>query len=204
MKKNCCYNNYPESVCDCNLQTCLCERVAAPTGTTVVSESSSAMIISFNDGSIPFPAEGLKIESEGRLPLMQILHDVDNLISLDKEDNVIKINKKGLYKITFSTNVYVKKSDTFFNPITDFAAVSFREEKNEEKIIASANTWTPYECATNVFGQGIFEVTDTNQAYELVNMQLKDIYVNGCNLNGVVSESCLVAPLVSIIITKIK
>ena len=107
-------------------------------------------------------------------------------------DFFIQFTETGVYKITFSTNAYVKKTGADFDPKTDFIAVGFRIIGTDD-IFAAANTWSFNESATNMFGQGLFVVNDLSKEYELVNLQKKSIYINGAdNSNGVIlcSSTC--------------
>ena len=49
----------------------------------------------------------LKIEPDERIPLDRIELDVDNLVNLNSEDNLIKFNKIGYYKITIMINASI-------------------------------------------------------------------------------------------------
>lgn len=167
------------------------------------TDINGAFIISYNDDPNNFPAEGKEIPSNGRLPLMRLELDYGDIIVLDSNDNTIQFNKTGIYKVTFTTNAYVKKSGQDFDPSVDFVSVAFREAgAAQEKVIAAATAWTPNECASNIFGQAIFVVADIATAYELVNTQQKSIFINGCNIQKTVSQSYFSVPMVTLVITK--
>lgn len=162
----------------------------------------AALILSYNDSPMTFPVEGKEIESNGRLPLMRYELDNGGVILLDKDANTVQINKTGVYKVTFSVNAYVKKDGAQFDPATDFVAVAFRQVGTDE-IYAAANAWTPEDCAVNMFGQGLFVVKDVEAKYELVNVQKKSIYINGCNIMNTISQSYFSVPMISLVITKL-
>ena len=67
-----------------------------PSGLSGLSKIQNAYIIKYNDGTV---ATGIKIEPDERIPLDRIELDVDNLVNLNSEDNLIKFNKIGYYKI---------------------------------------------------------------------------------------------------------
>ncbi|MGN0961059.1 MAG: collagen-like protein, partial [Christensenellales bacterium] len=171
-------------------------------GATGPYQIKTAFVVSYNNDPTQFPTEGIEIASNGRLPLMRKETDYGGIIELDTNDNTIQFNEPGVYSITFTTNAYVKKSDTDFNPATDFVAVAFRAA-DSDNIIAAANTWSITECASNITGQGVFVVPDIATAYELVNVQQKSLYLNGCDITKTISHSYFVGPMVSIVITKL-
>lgn len=173
-----------------------------PQGDPAILFIPAAMILSYNDSPQTFPAEGKEIASNTRLPLMRFELDNGGVIMLDKDENTIQINKTGVYKITFSVNAYVKNDSGQFDPATDFVAVAFRQV-GTDVIHAAANAWTPTECAVNMFGQGLFVVNDITTKYELVNVQKKSIYINGCNIMNTISQSYFSVPMVSVVITKL-
>lgn len=47
------------------------------------------------------------------------------------------------------------------------------------------------QCATNIVGQGVFAVSDIATAYELINLQVKSMYINGCDIQQIISHSYL-------------
>ena len=173
--------------------------IQGPTGPYQIK---TAFVVSYNDDPTTFPSEGKEITSNGRLPLMRKETDYGGIIELDSNDNTIQFNQTGVYKITFTVNAYVKKTGSDFDPETDFVAVAFRAADSDE-IIAAGNTWCSVECASNVVGQGVFVVSDVATAYELVNLQVKSVYINGCDITQTVSQSYFGGPMVSMVITKL-
>lgn len=172
------------------------------TGPAGPQEIHGAVILSYNNDPNTFPAEGKEIASNDRLPLMRLELDSGGLITLDSNENTIKFNQTGVYKIDFSVNAYVKKTGADFDPATDFVAVAFRQTLTDN-ILAAANTWTPNESASNMSGQGIFVVADVNSVYELVNVQSKSIFINGSNITQTISHSYFSVPMVSITFIKL-
>lgn len=161
-----------------------------------------AYIISYNDDPNNFPVEGKEIATNERLPLMRKELDSEEIVTLDSNDNTIQFNKTGVYMITFSFNAYMKRSQTEFNPETDFVPVAFREV-DSDKVIAGATSWSAIECASNIFGQGMFVVDSIATAYELINVQKKSLFLYGCNIQQTTSTSYFSVPMVSINILKI-
>lgn len=173
-----------------------------PIGPTGMAEQFGAMIISYNNDPNNFPVDGLEILSNNRLPLMRMeLHQGD-FLTLDNTNNTIQFLKTGLYQISFVANAYVQKSGADFDPSTDFVAIAFREV-NTDNILAGATGLSPNQSATNIFGQGLFTVYDTNILYELSNVQQKSIFLQGSDITKTVSHSYFCVPMISLIITKL-
>lgn len=127
--------------------------------------------------------------------------ELDNgtMLELNTDENTIKFNKTGIFKVAFFAIAYVKASDNGFDPSSDFVEIAFREV-GTDNIFAATNTWTPNECASNVFGQGMFVINDISKKYKLVNVQRKSIYLNGSNIGQTISHSYFSAPMVSLTI----
>lgn len=146
--------------------------VTGEQGETKDTNVLGANIISYNDDPTTFPVNGIEIKTGERLPLLRLEIDSGGILTLDSNDNTFQFNKTGIYYVSFITNAYVKKSGAEFNPTTDFVSIAFREV-DSDKTLAGANTWAYNECASNIFGQGIFVVNDIATAYELINTQKK-------------------------------
>ena len=162
----------------------------------------STYILSYNDDPNNFPVGGKEIPSNGRLPLMRQELIQGGIVTLDSTDNTIQFNQTGIYHVSFTFNGYVKKTGSEFNPETDFVAVAFREV-DSDRIVAGANAWSRDECAQNIAGQGIFVVNNLATPFELVNVQKKSMYVNGCNIQQTISHSYFSVPMVSMTIFKL-
>ena len=108
-----------------------------PSGLSGLSKIQNAYIIKYNDGTV---ATGIKIEPDERIPLDRIELDVDNLVNLNSEDNLIKFNKIGYYKITIMINASIKTTPNTFNPDTDFVSYGFRQT-NTDNIYVGASKW---------------------------------------------------------------
>ena len=159
-------------------------------------------ILSYNDNPTTFPLAGLEIKSGERLPLMRTEVHIGGIAKLDIVENTIQMMKTGVYNINFTCNAYVKQSEGQFNARTDFVDIGFREV-NSDQVLAGANAYAPLECAANIYGQGLFVVDNTSKKYELVNLQKKSIFLNGCDVTSTVTHSYFSVPMISIIITKL-
>ncbi len=173
-----------------------------PTGPAGPLDIPSTYILSYNNDPNNFPVQGLEITSNGRLPLMRQELIQGGIVTLDSDDNTIQFNKTGVYHISFTFNGYVKKTGETFNPTTDFVSVAFREV-DSDRIVAGANAWSRDECAQNIAGQGIFVVNDIATPFELVNVQKKSMFLNGCNITQTITHSYFAVPMVSMTIIKL-
>ncbi len=171
-------------------------------GPTGPLDMPCAFVLSYNDDPTDFPQEGLEIKSGAKLPLNRLELNHNDLVLLDSGNNTIRFAETGLYFVQFSTNAYVKKTGADFDPKTDFVAVSFRE-LGTERILASANTWSSEEVATNIYGQGLIIVNDITTKYELCNMQKKSIYIVGADVTQTISNSYFTVPMVSLTFVKL-
>lgn len=174
-----------------------------PQGEKGEIEALSAYILSYNDDPTTFPVEGLEIPSNKRLPLKRLELDNGGIVTIDTNDMTIQFNKTGVYYVSFTTNAYVKHSGKDFDPETDFVSIAFREI-DSDNIIAAGISLSYNECATPLFGQGMFVVADVATAYEFVNTQQRSIYIHGCNVMKTVSHSYFSVPMLSIAIIKLK
>ncbi len=174
---------------------------AGPTGPTGAVETIGAMIVSYTDPQT-FSVDGQEIASNARLPLSRLELNHGSAVTLDNANNTLKFTKTGVYKFTFSINAYVKKTGADFSHETDFVAVAFRAVGTDD-VYGAVNSWSNSETASNMFGQGMLTVADTEKEYELVNVQKKSIYIVGANITQTLSNSYFAVPMVSLVITKL-
>lgn len=167
-----------------------------PSGLSGLSKIQNAYIIKYNDGTV---ATGIKIEPDERIPLDRIELDVDNLVNLNSEDNLIKFNKIGYYKITIMINASIKTTPNNFNPDTDFVSYGFRQT-NTDNIYVGASKWIYNNEYSNVISQGIVAIDSTDNDYEIVNIGSKEIYLLSPDLNNIKSNSYFTNTLVNIVI----
>ncbi len=171
-------------------------------GATGPYQIKSAFIASYNDNPVTFPVNGMEIQSGGRLPLMRKETDYGEIITLNSNENTITFNATGVYTIYFSTNAYIQPSASAFDARNDFVSVGFREVGNE-MILAAANSWSDSLIARNMFGQGVFVVKDATQPYELINLNSRPIFINGCDITKTITESYFASAMVSVVIVKL-
>ena len=167
-----------------------------PSGISELSKIQNAYIIKYNDGTV---STGIKIEPDERIPLDRIELDVDNLVNLNSEDNLIKFNKIGYYKITIMINASIKTTPNNFNPDTDFISYGFRQT-NTDNIYVGASKWIYNNEYSNVISQGIVAVDNVSNDYEIVNIGSKEIYLLSPDLNNIKSNSYFTNTLVNIVI----
>ena len=167
-----------------------------PSGFSGLSKIQNAYIIKYNEGTV---ATGIKIEPDKRIPLDRIELDVDNLVNLNSEDNLIKFNKLGYYKITIMINASIKTTPNNFNPDTDFVSYGFRQT-NTDNIYVGASKWIYNNEYSNVISQGIVAIDSTENDYEIVNIGSKEIYLLSPDLNNIKSNSYFTNTLVNIVI----
>lgn len=171
-------------------------------GATGPYQIKSAFIASYNDNPVTFPVNGLEIQSGARLPLMRKETDYGDIITLNSGENTIQFNSTGVYTIFFSTNAYITPLSSSFDARNDFVSVGFREV-GKEMILAGANSWSDSPIARNMFGQGVFVVDDASSPYELINLNNRPIFINGCDITKTITESYFASAMVSVVITKL-
>lgn len=173
-----------------------------PQGATGTTQEFGAFILSYNDDPFNFPAEGIEIQSNARLPLKRLELLFGDFLTLDNTENVIQFTKTGVYSVTFSVNAYVKQSDTGFDPTTDFVAIALRQV-DADNILAATNGYSTNPISANLFGQGLFTIQDTSFKYELANVQQKSVFINGADITKTISHSYFSVPMISMVIRKI-
>ena len=118
---------------------------------------------------------------------------------VNSEDNLIKFNKIGYYKITIMINASIKTTPNNFNPDTDFVSYGFRQT-NTDNIYVGASKWIYNNEYSNVISQGIVAIDSTDNDYEIVNIGSKEIYLLSPDLNNIKSNSYFTNTLVNIVI----
>lgn len=169
-----------------------------PTGPTgpALSTYRNSYLVTFNDGS---SSGGIVVPANEALPLERKELDLTNLITLDTENETIKFNTVGYYKLTFVVSSYVKKTNTGFNPDTDFVSLGFRKI-NTDNIYIGASSWISDEVPRQITAQGIIAVEDTNNLYELANVGKKDICLFSPDISDIGSQSYFTNSLITIVI----
>lgn len=143
-----------------------------------------------------YPTLGLKVAPNESIPITRIEITTSNICSLN--NNIIKFNKLGHYKISFKVVAYTK-TDTNFNPNEDFVALAFKP-KDSDNIYIGASIFTPNDDAKELYAQGILSITSKDTEYSIVNLGKKDIYLKTPDLKDISSKSYFTNSPVTIII----
>lgn len=91
------------------------------------------------------------------------------------------------------------KTDTQFNPATDFVSIGFRTV-GTDNIYVGASEWSYEEKAKQLYMHGMLSIPDTSELYELVNIGSQTIYLDTPDLKNIKSKSYFTNSLVTIII----
>lgn len=167
-----------------------------PMGPDGPSLLRTAYLVTYNDGT---SQSGIPVESESRLPIDRNELDPSSLVTLDSENETIKFNVVGHYKISAIVSAYPLKTDAQFNPATDFVSVGFRMV-GTDNIYVGASEWSYNEKASQLYMHGMISVPDTNGLYELVNIGSQTLYLDTTDLKNIKSKSYFTNSLVTIII----
>lgn len=125
--------------------------------------------------------------------------DTAGICDLDPNDNTIQFSKDGYYKITFTINAYVPYFNSEFDPKIDFVSVGFRLVGTVDDIFIGDSQWIYDESSLKLVGQGIITVPSIANAYELVNLSKRSIYLNTPELKYINTKSYFSNSTVTII-----
>lgn len=167
-----------------------------PTGPTGTAYNRSAYIVTFNDST---SAEGIPVTNNDRLPLDRLELDISNLVTLNSDEETLKFNVAGYYKITFIISGYAQQTDTEFDLTKDFISIGFRQV-DTDNIFIGASEWVYYEKAVQITGQGIIAVNDITNTYELVNLAPQTLYLDTPDLGYISTGSYFANALVTMIV----
>lgn len=170
--------------------------MTGPTGPSGSRNSRSAYFVTFNDGT---SQDGIPVNTNSPLPIDRKELDITNLVTLDTTNQTLKFNEIGYYRISIIASAYSKKTDTKFEPATDFVTIGLRQ-LNTDNIYIGASRWTPEEIAREIRADGIISVADTNITYEIVNLGKKTIYLFTPDLSNISSNSYFTNSLLTIIV----
>lgn len=160
------------------------------------SSIRSAYLVTYNDIT---SQDGIKIESENRLPIKRCELDLTNLITLNT-NNTINFNTAGYYKITIIISAYPKKeNENTFDKTKDFVTLGLREI-NTDNIYIGASLWYENEIAKQVIAEGMLSVPDPKKEYEIINLGNQTIYLISPDLNNIKSKSYFTNSLLTIFI----
>lgn len=168
-----------------------------PPGPAGVNIVRAAYMVTYNDDT---SADGIAVESLGRLPIDRMELDPTNLITLDTNEETIKFNTAGHYKIEFKISAYPSVNGVNFDPTTDIVSVGFRQ-LDTDNVYVGTGEWVFNGEAVELSATGIIVVTDTNALYELVNLGPSTIYLNTPSIKDIKSKSYFSNSLVTLVIT---
>lgn len=154
-------------------------------------------MVTYNDDT---SADGIAVESLGRLPIDRMELDPTNLITLDTNEETIKFNTAGHYKIEFKISAYPSVNGVDFDPTTDIVSVGFRQ-LDTDNVYVGTGEWVFNGEAVELSATGIIVVTDTNALYELVNLGPSTIYLNTPSIKDIKSKSYFSNSLVTLVVT---
>ena len=165
-----------------------------PVGPSGFNKVKNAYIVTFNALN-----DGLLIKQNSRLPLNRIELDIDNIIDLDINENTIKFNQIGYYKISYIVSAMVKRTGDAFNKDTDFVTLGLRL-LNTDNIYIGSSKWIYNEDYNEITGQGVISVDNINNVYEFVNLSPKEIYLFSPEINNIQSKSYFTNTIVNVVI----
>lgn len=151
-------------------------------GSSIPNKIASSYIVSFN---FDYPSDGKEINIKNRLPLERKELDTDNIIILDSNNNTIKFNKIGHYKINITVNARIPITNDIKN---DFITLAFRKIDTDNIYIAGSLLYKNDDIK-QINLQGIIAISDINELYELINLSNKSIYLNTPDILNIDSNS---------------
>ncbi len=148
-----------------------------------------AYLVTFNHESMP---DGVEISTLEKIPIEKKELDPSNLVSIN--NNSIKFNEIGYYKITCITYAIPKLNDTP-NPDTDFVSIGLKLN-NTDNIYIGSSHWIYDDSSSQIIAQGIISVENIENEYSLVNLGKNSIFINTPSLSNIssisyFSNSCL-------------
>lgn len=167
-----------------------------PTGATGPEKIRAAYLVSFNED---FPSEGYEIRRDERIPITRKELDTAGICELDPNENTIQFNRDGYYKITYTTFLTIPYFNTNFDPKIDFVSLGFKLVGTDNVYVGSS-IFVKNQENVEITGQGIITVENIANAYELVNLSKRTIYLNTPNLRDIGHNSYFVNAPVTLII----
>lgn len=156
----------------------------------------SAYIVTFNDEVNP---NGIEIQPNTNLPLNRVELDASNLVKLDTDNNLIKFDVIGYYKISFKISAYPKVDSVDFDSTKDIVSVGFKET-GTDNVYVGVGEFVFNGEPVQLSASGIISVVDTNISFELANLGKYPIYLETPLLSNINSNSYFANPLVTIVI----
>lgn len=154
----------------------------------------SCYVVTFNNGT---QSDGIAVMKNGRIPLARDEINIASIINLD--NNTIKLNESGYYKITFTVSAYPEVTSLDFDPSKDFVSVGFREV-NTDNVYVGTSGWVYNGEAAVLMGQGIISAPTNDKVYEFVNLSNSTIYLSSPDIRNISSSSYFSNCLVTVVI----
>ncbi len=154
-------------------------------GENIPNKISAAYIATFNDN---YPEDGYEITEGKRLPTQRKEIDTNNIIELDSNNNTIKFNKDGYYKISFNAYVRVPYFNGTYDPKIDFATLAFRKVGTDNIYVGASKLYRNEETSS-IHAEGILSIDNTDDLYELSNVSKRTIYLNTPDIRNINSNS---------------
>lgn len=173
------------------------EGPTGPTGPAASNSVRSAYIVTYNDGT---SADGIPVASSNRLPLDRMELDPTSLVTINTDEETIKFNQIGYYKIEFNVSAYPSVNGVDFDPTTDIVSVGLREV-NTDNVYVGIGEWVFNGEAVQLHAHGIISIADTNTLYELANLGNSTIYLNTPDIRNLSTSSYFANSLVTLVVT---
>lgn len=156
----------------------------------------STYLVTFNSTKT---FDGIKVNSNERIPIERVELDIGSLITFDKNNNLIRFNIPGFYKISFTVSAYPAVKSIDFDPETDIVSVGFKL-KDTDNAYVGVGQWVYNGEPVELYAQGIIVVNNTTDSYELVNLGKSAIYLQSPSIDNIASKSYFSNSLVTILI----
>lgn len=154
-------------------------------GENMPNKISAAYLVTFNENYLD---DGYEIFEGERLPIQRKEIDTNNIIELDSNNNTIKFNKDGYYKISFNAYVRVPYFNGTYDPKIDFATLAFRKVGTDNIYVGASNLYRNEETLS-IQAEGILSIDNTDDLYELSNVSKRTIYLNTPDIRNINSNS---------------
>lgn len=158
--------------------------------------SKASYIVTFNDDDT---GNGVSVLSNNRLPLERLELNIDNMVTLDSDNNTIKFNEIGYYKVSFTVSAYPLVNGLDFDPTTDIVAIGFKATSTDNVYIGTSQFVYNGE-AVELYGQGVISVMDSDTLYELCNLSKSTIFLDTPDIMNISSNSYFSNPLITMVI----
>ncbi len=148
------------------------------------------------------PDDGLKIDSDYRLPLEASTFDNTNSFYVTNRNNTITFLKAGTYKIEFIVQAHATNQSNSQDG-SNIISIGFRKIE-ESTVYAGNSVFADKTIPTTIVGHGIVKLTTPNQLFELVNLSNFPIFLQSPKLTLLNTDSSPASPIVSVMIQAIE